>query len=104
MKKLFGTIGKVFPLLVITFLLLNTGAIAQQNQGAVIGGYGELHYNDVFSDENGPNTPGTLDFHRFILFAGYNFNDWISFRSELELEQTDLWRAGRTHVGSRRHY
>jgi len=65
-------------------------AAAQQNQGAVIGGYGELHYNDVISDENGPNTPGTLDFHRFILFAGYNFNDWISFRSELELEHTLL--------------
>lgn len=62
--------------------------LAQQNSGAVIGGYGELHYNDITANATGEETPGQLDFHRFILFAGYNFNDWISFRSELELEHT----------------
>lgn len=57
---------------------------------ATLGGYGELHYNDVTYNEQGEQTPGNLDFHRFILYAGYNFNDWITFRSELELEHTLL--------------
>ncbi|MDX1618208.1 MAG: outer membrane beta-barrel protein [Balneolaceae bacterium] len=73
--------------LMIIGLLLPLSASAQL-ENASLGGYGELHYNDVVYDENNPQTPGELDFHRFILFVGYNFNDWISFRSELELEHT----------------
>lgn len=72
------------------FLIVLTGMVQTglaQDQ-ATLGGYGELHYNDVVSTPEGENPPGTLDFHRFILFAGYDFNDWISFRSELELEHT----------------
>ena len=51
-----------------------------------IGGYGELHYNNLeFPD-------GTkfkeLDFHRFVLFFGYDFSDSIRFHSELELEHS----------------
>ena len=51
-----------------------------------IGGYGELHYNNLeFPD-------GTkfreLDFHRFVLFFGYDFTDSIRFHSELELEHS----------------
>lgn len=77
--------------LTIAFSLLSVlSAFAQQDQGVALGGYGELHYNDVTYNANGEQTPGKLDFHRFILFAGYNFNDWISFRSELELEHTLL--------------
>jgi hypothetical protein len=49
-----------------------------------IGGYGELHYNNwEFPD-------GTrfreLDFHRFVLFFGYDFSDRIRFHSEIEIE------------------
>lgn len=43
-----------------------------------IGGYGELHYNGGDTDE--------IDFHRFVLFFGHRFNDWITFASEFELE------------------
>ncbi len=43
-----------------------------------IGGYGEMHYNGGKKDE--------LDFHRFVLFAGHHFNDWLRFASELEVE------------------
>lgn len=75
-------------LAVLVFAFIHSSTFAQQNEGATIGGYGELHYNDVTYNANGENTPGELDFHRFILFVGYNFNDWISFRSELELEHT----------------
>jgi len=27
-----------------------------------------------------------IDLHRFVLFFGHRFNDWISFKSEFELE------------------
>lgn len=63
---------------------------AQQIQGATLGGYGELHFNDVTYNTNGKQTPGKLDFHRFVLFTGYNFNEWITFQSELEVEHTLL--------------
>lgn len=69
-----------------------------QLENATLGGYGELHYNDITYNANGEQTPGELDFHRFILFAGYNFNDWISFRSELELEHS-LLEAGEEEGG-----
>jgi hypothetical protein len=48
-------------------------------------GYGELHYNDL-SGRGGASDEGELDFHRFVLFLGYDFNDRIRFHSELELE------------------
>ncbi|MFB6098776.1 MAG: hypothetical protein ABEK84_06650 [Salinibacter sp.] len=69
-------------LLLLPLLVLALPATAQNR--ASLGGYGELHYNEVLDD----GRAGQLDFHRFILYAGYNFNDWISFRSELELEHT----------------
>ncbi len=45
-----------------------------------IGGYGELHYNMV---EDGDDQ---IDFHRFVLFFGHDFNTRLRFRSEFELE------------------
>lgn len=77
---------KILSLILAFSFSLALNAYAQQ--GATIGGYGELHYNDVIYDATGEQTPGELDFHRFILYAGYNFNDWITFRSELEVEHT----------------
>ena len=44
-----------------------------------IGGYGELHYNNLDSGEE-------IDFHRFVLFFGYDFNEKTRFFSEFELE------------------
>jgi len=43
-----------------------------------LGGYGELHFEGGGRDQ--------IDFHRFILFVGHEFNDNIRFFSELELE------------------
>jgi len=85
---------KLIPILCVFSLLYVQSANAQ----ATLGGYGELHYNDVTSTTDGDNPAGELDFHRFILFAGYDFNDWISFRSELELEHT-LLEAGEDEGG-----
>jgi len=47
-----------------------------------IGGYGELHFNSIENQDN------EIDFHRFVLFFGHEFNDDIRFFSELELEHS----------------
>jgi hypothetical protein len=46
-----------------------------------LGGYGEMHANFTVGDDN-----DKFDIHRFVLYLGYNFNEWIKFNSELELE------------------
>ena len=55
-----------------------------------LGGYGELHYNSL-QDENdvdgtGDDDVDRIDFHRFVLYVGHEFNDDIRFFSELEVE------------------
>lgn len=50
-----------------------------------IHGYGELHYNRL-SGEGGAEDKNELDFHRFVLFVGYEFTESLRFNSELELE------------------
>ncbi len=49
-----------------------------------IGGYGELHANLL----DGTNTEdkNSIDFHRFVLFFGHEFNDRLRFFSEVEVE------------------
>lgn len=51
-----------------------------------IGGYGELHYNNLQTD--GGEDIKETDFHRFVLFFNHEFNDRIRFFSELEIEHT----------------
>ena len=50
-----------------------------------IGGYGELHWNREMNLD-GKTTKNTMDFHRFIIYFGYNWTEEWSFKSELELE------------------
>lgn len=50
-----------------------------------IGGYGELHYNNL-SAEDPARDLERVDFHRFVLFFGHEFNDRIRLFSEFELE------------------
>lgn len=53
-----------------------------------IGGYGELHYNNL--DQENTAASGSdkneMDFHRFVLFIGYDFSDRVRLHSEIELE------------------
>jgi len=44
-----------------------------------VGGYGELHYNNIDDDQQ-------IDFHRFVLFFSHEFTDSLRFFSELEVE------------------
>ena len=57
--------------------------------GYSIGGYGELHWNREL-DKDGETTKNQMDFHRFIIYYGYNWTEEWSFKSEVELEHNFL--------------
>ena len=50
-----------------------------------LGGYGELHYN-ALSGSGGAKDKREIDFHRFVLTFGKEFNERVRFFSEFELE------------------
>ena len=52
-----------------------------------IGGYGELHYNQLNRDDSSARKD-QIDFHRFVLFVNHQFNDKLRLVSELELEHS----------------
>ncbi len=47
-----------------------------------LGGYGDIHAN--FS--GGDDGKDKFDLHRLVLYTGYQFNDWLSFTAETEIE------------------
>ncbi|MCG8435533.1 MAG: OprO/OprP family phosphate-selective porin [Gammaproteobacteria bacterium] len=53
----------------------------------VVGGYGELHYNNLDADDSARDFE-EFDFHRFVLFFGHEFNESVRFFSEVELEHS----------------
>jgi hypothetical protein len=55
-----------------------------------LGGYAEMHYNnwDNQGDSGDAKDKKEIDFHRFVLFIGHEFNDRTRFFSELELEHS----------------
>lgn len=66
---------------------------AAEGGGAVkkpthLGGYGELHYNNLSNHLDGGADKKTIDFHRFVLFFGHDFDATTRFFSELELEHS----------------
>jgi hypothetical protein len=67
-----------------------TGASGSWVDRTSMGGYGELHYNNIEGSDD------EIDLHRFVLFVGHEFNDDIRFFSELEVEH-DV--AGDDQVG-----
>jgi Phosphate-selective porin O and P len=50
-----------------------------------IGGYGELHYNNIDASDPAYDNK-EIDLHRFVLYAGHEFSDDIRFFSEFEIE------------------
>ncbi len=46
-----------------------------------LGGYGEMHAN--FGEGS---TADLFDLHRLVIYLGYDFNEWIKFHSEIEIE------------------
>lgn len=51
-----------------------------------VGGYGELHYN--IREDADPGKTGKVDFHRYVLFFGHDFNANTRMFSEFELEHS----------------
>jgi len=62
--------------------------IAAKANKTTIGGYGELHYNNLNDQSDNNKDKEELDFHRFVLFFGHEFRDDLRFFSELELEHS----------------
>lgn len=52
---------------------------SQSQNKTHVGGYGELHYNNIEDKKS-------IDFHRFVMFFNHQFTDKIRFFSELEVE------------------
>ncbi len=68
--------------------VVEAGSITQpQERKTTIAGYGELHYNSL-SAEDPSYDVDEIDFHRFVLFFGHEFNDKTRFYSEFELEHS----------------
>lgn len=60
-----------------------------------VGGYGELHYNNLSSDLK--DDKRELDLHRVVLFVNHEFNDDVRLFSEFEIEHAI---AGEGQVGA----
>ena len=66
--------------------------VAQASR-TTIGGYGELHYNNLNAKD--PNRDvEMIDLHRFVLFFGHEFNDRTRFYSEVEVEHAFVADSG----------
>ena len=74
-------------------VILMSSSALPQTRSTTLGGYGELHYNEPDGSRK-----GQLDFHRFVIYLGHEFNEQISFRAEVELEHTMI-EAGESEGG-----
>lgn len=63
---------------------IEENASNSSSSDTTIGGYAELHYNNL--SDNAGNDFKELDLHRFVLFVNHEFNDSIRMFSELEVE------------------
>jgi len=69
----------------LVYLTLATALVSPASFAeTTIGGYGELHYNNL--EDAAGNKTRTFDFHRFVLEFGHDFNEKIRLFSEFELE------------------
>ena len=69
-----------------------TPQVAQASK-TTIGGYGELHYNNLSAEDSSRDVEA-IDFHRFVLFFGHEFNDKTRFYSEVEIEHAYIADTG----------
>jgi hypothetical protein len=53
-----------------------------------IGGYAEMHYNNLDNNKDGGDDKEEMDFHRFVFFLGHEFSDSTRFFSEVEIEHS----------------
>lgn len=84
-------VSQVFSVILVMITIAAMPARAQESS-TTVGGYGELHYNEPEG-----TAKGQLDFHRFVVYLNHEFNDWIGFYSETEIEHAV---AGEGYSGS----
>ncbi len=61
-------------------ILAETGSSGTDSR-TQLGGYGELHYNNLDSGSE-------IDFHRFVMFVGHRFSDSMRLFTEIEVEHS----------------
>jgi len=59
-----------------------------------LGGYGEMHLNFVAGGDG-----DMMDYHRWVLYVGYSFADWVKFRTELEIEHAFVSKESGGEIG-----
>ena len=65
----------------------SSGESGSKESAVSLHGYGEMHYNNL-DGSGGAASKRELDFHRFVLYVGYDYTERIRFVSELELEHS----------------
>jgi len=75
------------------FLGALTAAPVAAQERTTVGGYGEIHYTNPTE----PDTPAQVNLARFVVYLAHSFNDRLSFRSELEVEDAKV--EGGVHGG-----
>jgi hypothetical protein len=65
---------------------MDSSSIASGIGATTLGGYGELHYNNLDNNRSGGEDKTELDLHRFVVFMGHQFSERTHFYSELEVE------------------
>ena len=75
-------------------MLENSASQASAPSTTTLGGYGELHYNNLENQMTGGNDKKEIDFHRFILFLSHEFSDNVRLFSELEVEHAQADKNG----------
>jgi len=79
--------------LALALFLLPAALMAQDSTAeprTVVGGYGEIH----FQNSSLPDSSGHVNLARFVLYLGHTFNDRITFRSEVEVEDARVEGGG----------
>jgi len=70
-------------------------------EGVTLGGYGEMVYQNYEARKDNGTASGKidqLDFLRFVLYAGYRFNDKFLVNSEIEIEHAAEDKRGEVSV------
>ncbi|MBA2628276.1 MAG: hypothetical protein H0U85_09700 [Gemmatimonadales bacterium] len=71
----------------LILLPIHVCALAAQSEATTtLGGYGEVHY----TNRTGAGTPGEATLKRFVLYVAHAFDERLSLRSEVELEDARL--------------
>lgn len=69
--------------------MIEQAVLAREKESSLspfsFGGYGEIHANFNEGSVNGQSRD-QIDVHRLVGLVGYEFADWIKFKSEIELE------------------